>query len=297
VPRFSHTDAVNGWPALGPTCGRRGPYPTVLGRPAPDAVAHCSLGPLSRQPHEGLGENAAAVRASRTNGFALVRSVWCSRTIALDPRTTTGPGRWLRRLGVAISRGEVSSPSTPSISLGAPDVSRLRPVQGRLSKARLRDGLPAQSRSTEHRFGRGRQSADQRITGGLVGHDQSRGVAPADPMSTREGRARAIGRQALARSLPASRTKRHHERVHRRQTASALVGVEVTGRTHLGGSHHAVLPDWERGLARRQTTGRRRLGGAATSCLLASGSWPTRRWLRCRRRARSGLRPPARWSG
>jgi hypothetical protein len=29
--------------ALGSTCGRRGPYPTVLGRPAPDTQAHFSL--------------------------------------------------------------------------------------------------------------------------------------------------------------------------------------------------------------------------------------------------------------
>jgi len=46
--------------------------------------------------------------------------------------------------------------------------------------------------------------------------------------------------------------------------------VEVKGRTHLGSFHHAVLSDEERGLARRQTTGRRRLGGAATPLLLAS---------------------------
>jgi hypothetical protein len=29
-------DEVQVLPALGSTCGRRGPYPTVLGRPAPD---------------------------------------------------------------------------------------------------------------------------------------------------------------------------------------------------------------------------------------------------------------------
>jgi hypothetical protein len=29
-------DEVHVLPALGSTCGRRGPYPTVLGRPAPD---------------------------------------------------------------------------------------------------------------------------------------------------------------------------------------------------------------------------------------------------------------------
>ena len=32
----SDKDEVQALPALGSTCGRRGPYPTVLGRPAPD---------------------------------------------------------------------------------------------------------------------------------------------------------------------------------------------------------------------------------------------------------------------
>jgi hypothetical protein len=41
-------DEVRVLPALGSTCGRRGPYPTVLGRPAPDNQAHFSLGPVSR---------------------------------------------------------------------------------------------------------------------------------------------------------------------------------------------------------------------------------------------------------
>jgi hypothetical protein len=62
--------------------------------------------------------------------------------------------------------------SSPSTSRGVPDVSRLRPVQGRLSKARDEKRSPAQSKSIEHLFGRGRQSANQRITGGLVSHDQ-----------------------------------------------------------------------------------------------------------------------------
>ena len=65
-------DEVPVMPALGSTCGRRGPYPTVLGRPAPDAQAHYSLGPVSRSSHPALRQHAAAVRASRTNGFALV---------------------------------------------------------------------------------------------------------------------------------------------------------------------------------------------------------------------------------
>jgi hypothetical protein len=65
-------DEVQVLPALGSTCGRRGPYPTVLGRPAPDTEAHFSLGPMSRSLHRALKQHAAAVRASRTNGFALV---------------------------------------------------------------------------------------------------------------------------------------------------------------------------------------------------------------------------------
>jgi hypothetical protein len=68
----------------------------------------------------------------------------------------------------------VSSPSTPSSSLGLPDLFRLRPVQRRLSKASIEKEFPAQSKSTERLFGRGRQSANQRITGGLVSHDQAK---------------------------------------------------------------------------------------------------------------------------
>jgi hypothetical protein len=41
-------------PALGAACGRRGPSSTVLGRPAPDTEAHCSLGPVSQSPHPAL---------------------------------------------------------------------------------------------------------------------------------------------------------------------------------------------------------------------------------------------------
>ena len=48
---------------------------------------------------------------------------------------------------MAVSRGEVSSPSTPSIPLGVPDVSRLCAVQDRLNKASYGNGLPAQSKS------------------------------------------------------------------------------------------------------------------------------------------------------
>jgi hypothetical protein len=66
-------DEVQVLPALGSTCGRRGPYPTVLGRPAPDTQAHFSLGPVSRSLHRALKQHAAAVRASRTNGFVLWR--------------------------------------------------------------------------------------------------------------------------------------------------------------------------------------------------------------------------------
>jgi hypothetical protein len=67
-------DEVQALPALGSTCGRRGPYPTVLGRPAPDTQAYFSLGPVSRGLHRALKQHAAAVRASSTNGFALVGS-------------------------------------------------------------------------------------------------------------------------------------------------------------------------------------------------------------------------------
>jgi hypothetical protein len=47
-------------------------------------------------------------------GSSRLKSAWVhpdrfgagrSRSFALDPRTTTSPGRWLRRLGLAISRG------------------------------------------------------------------------------------------------------------------------------------------------------------------------------------------------
>ena len=51
-----------------------------------------------------------------------------------------------------------------------PDVSRLRPVKGCLSKARNREGFLGQSKSIERMFGRGRQSANPRIPGGLVSH-------------------------------------------------------------------------------------------------------------------------------
>ena len=123
-------------PALGSACGRRGPCPTVLGRPAPDAQAHHSLGPMSRPPHPALRQHAAAVRASRTNGFALVGSASRDPGHSLLTRERR-PARDRAQGGevMAISRGEVS-PSTPSVSLGVPDVSRLRPVQDSLSKAR-----------------------------------------------------------------------------------------------------------------------------------------------------------------
>jgi hypothetical protein len=72
---------------------------------------------------------------------------------------------------MAVSRGRCP-PLDPSISLGVPDVSRLCPLQDRFSKARSTHGFPAQSKSTEPLFGRGRQSANPRITGGLVSPDQ-----------------------------------------------------------------------------------------------------------------------------
>jgi hypothetical protein len=64
--------------------------------------------------------------------------------------------------------------------LGVPDVSRVRPVQGRLSKAGSEQDFPAQSKATERMFGRGRQSANPRITGGLVSHDQGKRFTGAD---------------------------------------------------------------------------------------------------------------------
>jgi hypothetical protein len=76
---------------------------------------------------------------------------------------------------MAISRGGGIPLDPLSVYLCVPDVSRLGPVHGPLSKAR------SQSKSTERLFGRGRQSANPRITGGLVSHDQSRGVPPGGP--------------------------------------------------------------------------------------------------------------------
>jgi len=99
---------------------------------------------------------------------------------------------------MAISRGEVSSPSTPSIPLGVPHVSRLCPVQDRLSKARYENSLPAQSKSIECLFGRGRQSANPRTFGGLVMSEQARRfpTAPADVLNAAAGSKRAAIRVA-----------------------------------------------------------------------------------------------------
>ena len=118
--------------AAGPLPHR--PRPAGAGR-----QAHYALGPASR----------SRIRCSAArNGSPRLKNEWVrpggvrvslSRTFALDPRTTTSPGPWLRKLGMAISRGEVSSPSTPPplpASLGVPNVSRLRPVQCCLSNAR-----------------------------------------------------------------------------------------------------------------------------------------------------------------
>jgi hypothetical protein len=62
-------------PALGSACGRRGPYPTVLGRPAPSAQAHYALGPGVAVTRIQCSGARSGVRASRTNGFAPVGSV------------------------------------------------------------------------------------------------------------------------------------------------------------------------------------------------------------------------------
>jgi hypothetical protein len=160
--------------------GGGAPYPTVLGRPAPDAQAHYSLDPVSRSPLGALGEHPAAVRASRTNGFTLIGSASRDPGHSLLTRERR-PARDQGQGGevMSISRGEVS-PSTPSVSLGVPGVSRLRPVEGLLSKAREEQDFPAQSRPTERMFGRGRQSANPRITGGLVSSDQAERFAASD---------------------------------------------------------------------------------------------------------------------
>jgi hypothetical protein len=86
------------------TCRRRSarpagggaPYPTVLVRPAPADQAHHTLDPVSQSPHPVLGSTQVV-------------------------RSWPQPG------------GGV--PLDPSVSHGVPDVSRLRPVPGRLSKA------------------------------------------------------------------------------------------------------------------------------------------------------------------
>jgi hypothetical protein len=119
----------------------------------------------------------AAVRASRTNGFTLVGSAAHDPGHSLltrERRPTQDGGSG--GLVWPLTEGEVSSPSTPSVSLGVPDVSRLRPVQGALSKARSEKGFTAHSRSTEPLFGRGRQSANrgsQGVSGAMTSADDS----------------------------------------------------------------------------------------------------------------------------
>ena len=60
------------------------------------------------------------------------------------------------------------------LSLSVPDVSRFCPVQGRVQQGKEQKDFPAHSKSTERMFGRGRQSANPRITGGLVSHEQGK---------------------------------------------------------------------------------------------------------------------------
>jgi hypothetical protein len=74
-----------------PACGRRGPlppgYPPNLGGRR-WRRAHYALGPVSRSPHPPLRQHAGAVRASRTNGFALNGfALWNMRLVIPDIRS------------------------------------------------------------------------------------------------------------------------------------------------------------------------------------------------------------------
>jgi hypothetical protein len=125
------------------------------------------------------------------------------------------------------------------------------PEQGKQTKQST-----AHSRSTERMFARGRQSANPRLTPGVSC------VLPGETLGRRQGRRRECGscppdrprcqpgvagartrgsrglvshwqvKRSPGHLLPASRTRRHHDRVHRRQVASAVLSVEVKGRTH-----------------------------------------------------------------
>jgi hypothetical protein len=102
---------------------------------------------------------------------------------------------------VAISRGRFPPPR-PLHLARRPDVSRLCPVQGRLSKARCESRVPAQSKATERMFGRGRQSANPRIPGGLVSSTRGNASSPARSTARMWPRA-ANGQQLLLlRLLP-----------------------------------------------------------------------------------------------
>ena len=127
----------------------------------------------------------------------------------------------------------MSSPSTPSILLGVPDVSRLRPVQGALSKAREELGFAAQSKSIERMVGRGRQSANPRITGGLV--SSTRGNASPPPRSAPRMRPRAAnGQQRLLLGLLAR---------------DPLCSPATYGGSQCGGQHIAPTRRGRRGAA------------------------------------------------
>jgi hypothetical protein len=117
---------------------------------------------------------------------------------------------------------------------------------------------------------------------------------PADRRGFREP----LAGKVPARSLPASRTKRHHERVPGRQAASALgeSGGDGPHSSRQLSSGRAPRLGARVGSAADNRTPPPRRGRRRPVCWLPR-SWPTRRWLRCRRRSWSGLRPPARWSG
>jgi hypothetical protein len=167
-------------------------------RPGPAGTGHGGARPVdSEKPHPVLlGSDVLSVSWRRTCGALMAvltgttshqPSASSTPAGARSPSRTPGlqslrvlTGWWLCRNLPSKARAAhwVSSPSIPSILLGVPDVSRLRPVQGSLSKAREELGFAAQSKATERLFGRGRQSANPRITGGLVSHFQGRSDAP-----------------------------------------------------------------------------------------------------------------------
>jgi hypothetical protein len=148
---------------------------------------------VTRSPLGALGEHAAAVRASRANGFALVGSASRDPGHSLLTRERRPAGDGGSGGLVWPSAGGGVLPLDPlHLSLGVPDVSRLCPVQGQLSKARVEKGFPAHSKAIERLFGRGRQSANPRITGGLVSLTRANGGRGLEPFDGRQPGRRAV---------------------------------------------------------------------------------------------------------